>query len=401
MFHQNEAARLAALRDYEIVDTPREAAFDRIAELAADLFDVPIAAITLIDSDRQWFKSVVGLDIEETPREVAFCDYTIQSDEVMVVPDAERDERFARNPLVLDDPSIRFYAGAPLTLKSGHRAGALCVIDRRPRAPLTEVEKKRLAILAGIVVNEMDLRLMAGRYAEMTRRAEAATSAKSEFLANMTHELRTPLTSVIGFTGLLAASPNLADREKMLAAKAKGASEKLVAIVNDVLDLARLEASVEAGAAAPIDPGEVAGSAAELFSEQVAGKGLDFRVDIHGGLPQVRADPARLRQVLVNLLGNAVKFTAKGRVCLTVRAVGERVELEVADTGIGIPAASLQRIFERFEQADAGVAKSYGGTGLGLAISRRLTEQMAGELTVSSVEGDGSTFVLSLPAAGA
>jgi signal transduction histidine kinase len=399
MFSIDEDGRLAALREYAIMDTPPEAAFDRIVALAADLFDVPIAAMTLIDSDRQWMKSIVGLDENETPREHAFCRYTILGDEVLVVPDAEQDDRFRDNPLVLEDPSIRFYAGAPLRLRSGHRLGALCVIDRTPRAPLSEVEKRRLQTLANVVVNEMDLRLMAERYAMATRRAEAATEAKSEFLANMTHELRTPLTSVIGFNALLAASPDLPEREKGMALKAKTASEKLLTIVNDVLDLAKLEAGAEEVGGEPIDVGPVVRSAVELFTERAAEKGLALHLHVADVLPRVAVDPARLRQVLVNLIGNAVKFTAKGEIAVSGSVSGGQIQLAVRDTGVGIPEQNLGRVFERFEQGGAAISREFGGTGLGLAISERLARQMGGEITVESKVGHGSTFTVILPAA--
>jgi signal transduction histidine kinase len=399
MLNHDEAERLAALREYGILDTPPEAAFDRIAVLAADLFDVPIAAVSLIDTDRQWFKAMVGLDATQTPREQAFCAYTILSDEVMEVSDATRDRRFHENPLVTDDPSIRFYAGAPLRLRSGHRAGALCVIDRKPHAPMSDEQKRRLAILADIVVGEMDLRLLAERNALLSRQADAANEAKSEFLANMTHELRTPLTSVIGFTGLLAASPTLPERERGLAEKAKNASHKLLTIVNDVLDLARLEAGPGDTVLEPVDVAEVARSAADLFTERAEEKELALTLDLAGDLPAVSADPVRLRQVLVNLLGNAVKFTGQGGVTLSARAEGGQVLIAVADTGIGIPENKLGAVFERFEQGGAQVARQYGGTGLGLAISQRLAEQMGGSIAVASTVGQGSVFTVALNAA--
>jgi signal transduction histidine kinase len=399
MLNHDEAERLAALREYGILDTPPEAAFDRIAVLAADLFDVPIAAVSLIDTDRQWFKAMVGLDATQTPREQAFCAYTILSDEVMEVSDATRDRRFHENPLVTDDPSIRFYAGAPLRLRSGHRAGALCVIDRKPHAPMSDEQKRRLAILADIVVGEMDLRLLAERNALLSRQADAANEAKSEFLANMTHELRTPLTSVIGFTGLLAASPTLPERERGLAEKAKNASHKLLTIVNDVLDLARLEAGPGDTVLEPVDVAEVARSAADLFTERAEEKELALTLDLAGDLPVVSADPVRLRQVLVNLLGNAVKFTGQGGVNLSARAEGGQVLIAVADTGIGIPEDKLGAVFERFEQGGAQVARQYGGTGLGLAISQRLAEQMGGSIAVASTVGQGSVFTVALNAA--
>ncbi|MBI1683949.1 GNAT family N-acetyltransferase [Caulobacter hibisci] len=351
MFSTDERARLAALHEYGLVDTPPEAAFDRITALAAEIFGTPIAAITLIDADRQWIKSIVGLEPGGTPREDAFCHYTIESDEVTEVLDPEGDARFRDNPFVTDDPNIRFYAGAPLQLASGHRLGALCVIDQRPRAPLTAEEKRRLKALAQIVVNEMDLRLLAARSELLTRQAQAATEAKSEFLANMTHELLTPLTSVIGFNGLLAASPNLPERERMLATKAKSAGEKLLTIVNDVLDLARLEADGAGLNDESIDIGQTARSAIELFAERAQDKGVALVLEIGPDLPTVRGDAARLRQILVNLLGNALKFTQAGEVSLRIAA------------------------------RDGGLA---------LAV---------GDITVESTPGEGSTFTVTLPEA--
>lgn len=394
MFTVDEGERLAALREYDILDTPPEAAFDRITALAAELFGAPIAAVSLIDDDRQWFKSIIGLDSSETPREHAFCAHTILTDEVMVVADATHDKRFRDNPLVTDAPTIRFYAGAPLMLRTGHRLGALCVIDSKPRRSLTEVEKRRLSTLAQIVVNEMDMRLMTERFSLLSRKAEAATEAKSEFLANMTHELRTPLTAVIGFNGLLAASPNLPERERMLASKAKAASEKLLTIVNDVLDLARLEAGPGALPLETVDAAGVLASSADLFVERAAEKGLKLEIDIPADLPSVVGEPTRLRQVLVNLLGNAIKFTESGGVTLRAYADDAEVRVEVSDTGIGIATDKLERIFERFEQGDPGIAKRFGGTGLGLAISRRLAEQMGGTVDVRSEPGEGSTFTV-------
>jgi two-component system, sensor histidine kinase len=394
-----EAERLAALMEYELLDTPPEAPFDRVTALAADLFETPIAVISLIDSDRQWFKSAIGLDARQTPREHAFCDHTIRSDEVMVVPDAELDERFSSNPLVLDDPNIRFYAGAPLRLRSGHRLGALCVIDRSPRRALTEVERRRLHTLAQIVVNEMDLRLTTARLEIATRAAESANAAKSEFLANMSHEVRTPLTSIIGFAGLLAAQPMLPDRERGFAERIGVASRNLLAIVNDVLDLAKLESGELNIAVEATDVVEVARSAADLVAQPAEDKGLALSIQAEPDLPKVQADPARLRQVLLNLLSNAVKFTDAGSVTVGIRQAGSGIEIAVADTGPGIPADRLDQVFERFVQADASVARRFGGTGLGLPISRRLLERMGGELTAESTLGHGSTFRVRLQGA--
>lgn len=158
----NESERLRVLRRYQILDTPAEAAFDRVTNVARQIFDVPIALVSLIDENRQFFKSCIGLDISGTPRDVAFCTYTILADEVMVVPDAQADARFADNPLVTGPPYIRFYAGAPLHTKEGLNIGTLCIIDRKPRS-FDAAQQAMLRDLSDVIVSELDLRYEVGQ----------------------------------------------------------------------------------------------------------------------------------------------------------------------------------------------------------------------------------------------
>lgn len=153
----DESSRLETLRLYRILDTAAERAFDELAELAAAICEAPISLISLVDDQRQWFKARVGLEVEETPRCIAFCAHAIEGDDVMVVADATRDPRFADNPLVAGDPHIRLYAGAPLVVADGHRLGTLCVIDRRPRT-LTPAQIQGLAVLSRAVVTQLELR---------------------------------------------------------------------------------------------------------------------------------------------------------------------------------------------------------------------------------------------------
>jgi GAF domain-containing protein len=152
---ENEEARLEALRRLGILDTPREERFDRLTQLAARVLDAPIVAITLVDRDRQWFKSTYGLDVRETPRDESFCAHAIRDGGTMVVPDARLDPRFADNPQVANAPYVRFYAGHPLVLSDGHCIGTLCVVDTRPR-DLDEVALEQLRSLAEIVRVEVE-----------------------------------------------------------------------------------------------------------------------------------------------------------------------------------------------------------------------------------------------------
>lgn len=151
--------RLEVLRRYEILDTFPEVAFERITRLTASIFGTPMALISLIDENRQWFKSHFGLDATETPLDISFCRHAIEEPNVFVVPDATKDARFAQNPAVTGEPGIRFYAGAPLKSPLGPQIGTLCVVDQLPRRPLRPTEEQMLADLAAIVIDQMELRL--------------------------------------------------------------------------------------------------------------------------------------------------------------------------------------------------------------------------------------------------
>lgn len=180
----NEADRLRALRSYKILDTKPEVRFDELTQLAAIICGVPISLITLIDADRQWFKSKVGLELEETPRTQAFCTHAIMQPQMFVVEDATKDQRFANNPLVTGDPHIRFYAGAPLATSDGHLLGTMCVIDREPRK-LTPDQMKALEILGRQVIANMELRSNLRELTAALAAREAAEGPSGESAAGL------------------------------------------------------------------------------------------------------------------------------------------------------------------------------------------------------------------------
>lgn len=233
---------------------------------------------------------------------------------------------------------------------------------------------------------------------EARDRAEAGARAKSEFLANMSHELRTPLTSVIGFSGLLQQSGALPETERRYADRIGTASEALLAVINDILDYSKLEAGAVQMEARAFDPRALALAAAAMVEGQCEVKGLTLAVVVDPDLPAaLTGDEGRLRQVMLNFLANAAKFTATGQVTLEASWSGGRLRVEVTDTGIGIAAEKIDTLFERFSQADNSTTRVFGGTGLGLSISRRLVEMMGGEIGAESRIGKGSTFWFEVP----
>jgi GAF domain-containing protein len=181
---RNESERLRALRSYKILDTKPDDRFDELTQLAAIICGVPISLITLIDADRQWFKSKVGLDLQETPRAQAFCTHAIMQPQMFVVPDAAKDERFANNPLVTGEPHIRFYAGSPLATADGHLLGTMCVIDRQPRT-LTDEQKRALELLGRQVVANMELRNNLRELKQALAAREAAEGPSGEAAAGL------------------------------------------------------------------------------------------------------------------------------------------------------------------------------------------------------------------------
>ncbi len=231
--------------------------------------------------------------------------------------------------------------------------------------------------------------------------AEAATRAKSEFLANMSHEIRTPMNAVIGFAHLLRRDP-LTPRQSEQLAKLTDASRHLLRIINDIHDISKVEASKMTLEIEDFEPARVVDHVCGIVADRVAAKQLRLHVDLDHIPPMLRGDGARLSQVLLNLVGNAVKFTEQGRVDLIVSMVSEdeaqvRVRFEVRDTGIGMSTEQLERIFVAFEQADSSTTRRFGGTGLGLAISKRLVELMGGTIGAESAPGQGTLFWIELP----
>ncbi len=227
---------------------------------------------------------------------------------------------------------------------------------------------------------------------------------REQFMANMSHEIRTPLNAIVGFCHLLARS-SLGAREKELSDNIQIASENLLAIVNDILDFSKIEAGMMVLENLPFDPAGLFKSVQQMFGEKARQKNLSLELVLAPGIPdQISGDPTRLTQIMINLVGNALKFTEKGGVVVSISPYVQkddqhriRLRIEVRDSGIGIPANQLERIFERFTQSDEQTTRIYGGTGLGLSIVKGLVEAMQGSVRVESQPGKGSTFTVLLP----
>ncbi|TNC11440.1 response regulator [Methylobacterium terricola] len=271
----------------------------------------------------------------------------------------------------------------------------------RTFSDVTERKRRELAVLEANRVAEA-----ARAQAEAAQaQAEAASAAKTEFLATMSHEIRTPLNGVIGYADLLAREGGLPAEQRRSAERIQEAGQALLTVVNDILDFSKIEAGQIDLDPQPFAPAALADNAVSIVRTAADGKGLAVAVRLEAGIaPRLVGDVDRLRQVLLNLLVNAIKFTPAGSVTVSLASVPladgrHALRVAVRDTGIGIPADRLGRLFQRFSQVDGSIQRRFGGTGLGLAISRRLVETMGGEIGVESRSGEGSTFWFAVPLA--
>lgn len=395
----DEARRLDALQRLDILDTDAEAEFDALVQAASLVCQAPISLISLVDAHRQWFKARHGLDARETSRDVAFCAHAILDSEVLEVADATQDARFHDNPLVTQAPDIRFYAGVPLTLGDGSRVGTLCVIDRVPRR-LTAQQREILRHLGLAAAHALEGRRALKREQQLAEARAAAEAEvrrfKDEFVAAAAHELRTPMTSLMGFAELLLTRDCTPEQQRRHVERIHRQSAHLLALTQDMLDLASLDA--RGGLELALEPLDLLRWLRDVLQDYNPPDGRDApRLQVLTPPPAVQADPQRLRQVLVNLLSNAYKYSPGGgavRVGLAATPDGGAA-LSVQDEGLGMTADQLARVTERFYRADRG--NGIPGTGLGMSIVQDLVHLHGGRLDLASTPGQGTTVTVTLP----
>lgn len=394
----NEEQRLKELMRYDILDTASEEVYDELTELASSICGTPISLISLVDSHRQWFKSKVGLDAQETARDLAFCAHAILQEELFVVEDTLKDSRFSDNPLVSAAPHIRFYAGMPLETRGGDMLGTLCVIDRQPRQ-LSEDQRKALRVLARQVISQFELRLAVRQLQEYTKELTELNATKNKFFSIISHDLKSPFNGIVGLADLILEDLDSLPTEELgeMVGDILSAAETGVNLVGNLLEWAMCETGKIKFTPSLTLLNDLVEEVTTLMAGVVGNKSLTLSVSGPDDL-WVLADRNMLYSVLQNLISNAVKFTpAEGTIRLELAAAGPMIEITVSDTGVGMSPEQLNALFKIENAVSTPGTAGEAGTGLGLLLCKQFIDLHDGEITVSSEQGAGSFFRFTVP----
>ncbi|MEQ9325941.1 MAG: GAF domain-containing sensor histidine kinase [Rhodospirillales bacterium] len=395
----DELQRLQTLHDLGILDTEGDEIFDNLTRFASDLFGTPIALVSLVDENRQWFLSHHGIDATETPRSQSFCAHSIlDRNNVMVIPDATRDKRFSDNPLVTDNPGIRFYAGAPIVSDDGLPLGTFCIIDTSPRDDFDEADHEKLKHFARMAMREIQLWKARRETEQKLEHLQDSQEEQSRILTLLGHDMKGSFNAIIGFCGLLSRIDPAANPDKLreYVEIIGSASHRAHQLMENLMSWARSGTSGHAG-------------------EQVA---TDIRIPVMGAISTIRPaadiksvaiidrttacivhiDPVQIEAVIRNLIGNAVKFSHSGGSIEIVTSVSDgRLTLSVRDQGVGMDRRTLERIRNAATGGSATGTAGEKGSGIGLMLSRDFLSTHDAVLQVDSIPGKGSTFSFTVP----
>jgi signal transduction histidine kinase/DNA-binding NarL/FixJ family response regulator/HPt (histidine-containing phosphotransfer) domain-containing protein len=436
---EKEKARLSNILEYDLSDHDiDDKALQAITRLAAAICDKPLSFITLVGTKYVNFLSRDGCKLTGTDRQNSFCNVAIEQDGFFEIQDSLTDERFKENVFVNgQEKPLRFYAAYSVTSPQGFKFGSLCVCDWKPNK-LNETQKFALKTLTDHVMLQLELRKQNKKLTEANEKAEKLSKAKDEFISNVSHELRTPLNAINGYAEILSKT-SLDSEQQEAVIIIKDSSDILITLVNDILDFSKINSDKLKLEKIPFDLKKTVKLVYDLLLNKAEKKNVSLEMIFDDRIPKkVLGDKVRINQIIMNLAGNAIKFTQKGKVTIEVKLnkfentnfedsdyniisnlekknqdknsynIRENLENEpqkistvildfsVKDTGIGIPPDKIDSIFERFEQAGAETTRKFGGTGLGLNISKNLVELQGGKLQVKSILGQGSEFYFTI-----
>lgn len=393
---KNEDQRISALKSYSILDTVEEIEYDDITRLASEICNTPISLISLVDSNRQWFKSHHGLDATETPRDHAFCAHAILNpDELFEVENSLKDERFHDNPLV-ENPGVIFYTGAPLVTNEGLPLGTLCIIDHSPKK-LSENQKESLRALANQVMRLFELRKKNAELEAVKKEIEERNTNLEQFSYVVTHDIKSPLAGIISLSSILKTkfeNSTDVDSFKYITSINK-ASLKLKSFIDGLLDFYK-------GELLPADRTEQF-NVQHLINSVVEMVDVEDKYEINyiSDIGTIVANKSAIEQILLNLISNGVKYNDKPVIKISIDLIEKQgfYIFSVTDNGVGIDLNLKDKIFGLFDTLGVKDRSGQLGTGIGLSSVQKLVKKLNSSIEVQSAKGIGSTFTFKIPKA--
>ncbi|MCP4976614.1 MAG: histidine kinase [Maribacter sp.] len=392
--HIKEKERLEALDSYSILDTLPEEDYDNITAIAAEICGTPISAVSLVDKERQWFKSHHGLDATETPREIAFCAHVINDDEdIFIVQDARTDERFHDNPLVAGGPKVIFYAGVSLKTDEGLPLGTLCVIDLKPKL-LCQGQIKSLKALSVQVMNLLHLRKSNMMLKKSVEDLKEKNEELERFAYIAAHDLQSPLNTINTTAELLTEcyASKFDEEGKTMLGFIQKASINLTGLIDGLLNYSKSESVLKEGGS-DIDLQLLRNDISGLFSYDNS-----LVLEFNSKLKSINTNKAAIHQILINLVSNAIKYNDKDEVEIQIEICekGDFYEFCVRDNGPGIALKEQGKIFQIFKVIASTDRFGEPGNGIGLATVKKIVEKMGGNINVESAKGKGCQFTFNI-----
>ncbi len=397
-------SRVAALQDFQIMDTEAEEEFNEIVELASKICNKPVSLISLIDNNRQWFKAKVGIDLTGTPVGIAFCKHAIEQNNVFIVEDATKDERFKNNPLVIGYPDIRFYAGTQLQTEDGYNIGTLCVLDNKP-GDLTIDQQEALKILGNQVVKQLELKRAVRVLQEKNRQIEAQQkdlerllNFKDKIFAVVGHDLQGPINGLIQMLDLVSEG-QLSDEEfKGVMPVLLGQVKSAGSILDNLLAWAKSQQAGLSIQKIPTDINTLLQEVLDTLLPDANQKNIALCVTADYSLPNIAINKDAVIIVLRNLIKNSVKFcNSNDKVTITWSVEGGKVLFNVVDTGIGFDESIGAKLFNPAEHVTTYGTAREKGTGLGLLICKNLVEHNGGQIWAEGKPNEGASFYFTIP----
>ncbi|MBL7560361.1 GAF domain-containing protein [Olleya sp. YSTF-M6] len=389
-----EAERLTELKSYNILDTLPDQDYDGLTKIAAQICEVPIALISLVDDNRQWFKSSYGLDATETPRDVSFCGHAINDkNNTLIVEDARKDERFFDNPLVIGGPEVIFYTGVPLKSSNGLPLGTLCVIDSKPRV-LSDSQNEALKALSKQVINLLALRKKNYKLKDLNTQLEEKNSDLEQFAYAASHDIKSPLSNISNLAGMFLADyknkidSNGVDIIELILKSTEQSYKFLDRLMEYSTKLDQLEDVKE----------DVTITAFKKDILEYYANDPILDLTFTSTLNKLHINTVIIGQILTNLINNAEKYTDKPtvKVNVDISETETHYKFIVSDNGPGIKEEYLEKIFKIFIKLSKTDKYGNEGSGLGLPIVSKLVNKSGGTIKASSTIGEGSSFLFTI-----